>query len=100
MLWTEAMVYLDDILIFLKTEAEHMDRLEKLFTRIEAAGLRIKPEKCKFFQEELRFLGHIVNRDGIKTDPEKIKSIMEFEQPKCIKNCGVSSDYVITTRNL
>ena len=85
MLWKEAMVYLDDILIFSKTEAEHIDRLEKLFTRIEAAGLRINPEKCKFFQEELRFLGHIVNRDGIKTDPEKIKSIMEFEQPKCIK---------------
>jgi len=49
------------------------------------AGLRINPEKCRFFQKELRFLGHIVNRDGIKTDPDKIKSIVEFEQPKCIK---------------
>jgi len=85
MLWKEALVYLDDILIFSETEAQHLDRLDKLFSKIQAAGLRINPEKCKLFQTELKFLGHIVNRDGIKTDPEKIRAIQDFEKPNCIK---------------
>jgi hypothetical protein len=85
MLWKEALVYLDDILIFSKTETEHLDRLEKLFSKVQEAGLRINPEKCKLFQNELHFLGHVVNREGIKTDPNKIKTICEFQQPKCVK---------------
>ena len=86
MLWKEALVYLDDILIFSETEAQHFERLERLFSRIQTVGLRINPEKCRFFHKELKFLCHIVNRDGIKTDPEKVKTIQNFERPNCIKN--------------
>jgi len=53
MLWKEALVYLDDILIFSKTEREHMKRLEKVFSRIQTAGLRINLEKCSFLQHGL-----------------------------------------------
>ena len=81
-----AMVYLDDILIFSKTIEEHYKTLEEVIQRIGKAGLRINPEKCNILKKEIKFLGHIINEEGIKTDPNKIEAIKKFERPKCIKN--------------
>lgn len=79
-------VYLDDILIFTKTEDEHYKTIEKVLERIKEAGLRINPEKCHLFKQEVKFLGHIINKRGIQTDPGKIEAIKTFDRPKCIKN--------------
>ena len=86
MMWKEALVYLDDILIFSKTIEEHKIRIEKLFKRIDASGLKVNPEKCKFLVPELKFLGHIISNYGIKTDMSKIDAIKEFKTPTCIKH--------------
>ena len=83
--WKEAIVYLDDILIFAKDEKEHKERLEKVFQRIKEAGLKISQEKCHFKKKEIKFLGHIINKNGIRTDNEKIRAMQEFEKPKCVK---------------
>ena len=84
--WKEAIVYLDDILIFSKTLEEHFQRLDKIFQKIENAGLRINPEKCHFIKEETKFLGHIISSKGIKVDESKIESIINYEKPKCLKS--------------
>ena len=85
-IWKEAVVYLDDILIFGKNKEEHLHRLERVMKRIDNAGLKVNPEKCLFMKEELKFLGHIINSDGIQTDKGKLEAIQNFERPKCIKN--------------
>ena len=82
----EAVVYLDDILIFSRTIEEHWDRLDNILNRIQIAGLRINPEKCFMLKTEVKFLGHSISSKGIKTDQTKIEAVQKFERPKCVKN--------------
>ena len=79
------MVYLDDILVFATSMEEHYSRLDKVLERVGKAGLRINPEKCHFLKEELKFLGHIINKSGVQTDPSKTEAIRTFERPQCVK---------------
>ena len=55
-----AMGYLDDIIIFSKTEEEHLQHLEEFFTRLCNLGLKMKLEKCRFFKKHIQYLGHLV----------------------------------------
>ena len=77
-------IYLDDIIIFSKNPDEHITRLEGVFENLAKAGLKLKPSKCKFFCSSLKYLGHIVSRDGIATDPKKIKAIRNWPHPKTV----------------
>ena len=81
-LWQFVVVYIDNINIGSKTFEEHLTHLEQVFERLEKAGLKLSPEKCFFFKDEIPFLGHVVSRTGIHTDPEKLKVIKEFPVPK------------------
>ena len=81
-LWQYVVVYIDDINIGSKTVEEHQIHLEQVYTRLKKAGLKLSPEKRFFFEEELPFLGHVVSRKGIHTDPEKLKVIDNFPIPK------------------
>ena len=62
-------IYLEDIIVFSKTPGEHIERLRGVFEKLSAAGLRLKPSKCKFFKSQVTYLGHIVSKNGIETDP-------------------------------
>ena len=64
-------IYLDDIIVFSKTPEEHIERLRGVFEKLAAAGLRLKPSKCEFFKSRVTYLGHIVSKDGIETDPKR-----------------------------
>jgi hypothetical protein len=75
-------VYLDDILVFSRTRAEHSKHLCLILERLRSAGLYAKLPKCHFFQSEVKYLGLIVGCDGIKMDPAKIKIIKEWQAPK------------------
>ena len=66
-------IYLDDIIVFSKIPEEHIERLMGVFEKLAAAGLRLKPSKCEFFKSQVAYLGHIVSKDGIETDPKKLK---------------------------
>ena len=62
-------MYLDDIIIFSDTKQEHLKRLEAVFQKLAAAGLKLKPSKCFFFRGEIEYLEHVVSGKGISTNP-------------------------------
>ena len=78
---TICIIYLDDLIIFSNTFDEHMERLDKVFTKLKECNLKLAPEKCSFFKEKVTFLGHVVSKDGIETDPSKIDKIKNWPTP-------------------
>jgi len=84
LLWKFVVVYVDDINVGSKSFEEHLDHLKQVFERFRTHGLKLSPEKCFFFNAKLPFLGHVIGRDGIQTDPEKLKAIKQFPIPKDI----------------
>ena len=77
-------VYLDDIIIFSDTKEEHLKRLEAVFQKLFAAGLKLKPSKCFFFREEIEYLGHVVSGKGIATNPKKVEAVAKWPTPKTV----------------
>ena len=77
-----AMGYLDDIIIYSRSEIEHLEHLEEIFTRLKTAGLKLKLEKCCFFKKHIQYLGHLISADGIQPLPEKLESIAKMPAPK------------------
>lgn len=78
-------VYLDDILVFSTTLEEHEKSLSKIFSRLQEHNLKIQVDKCSFLKKDTEFLGHVLTVEGIKPNPEKIKTIQEIEIPKTEK---------------
>jgi hypothetical protein len=78
---TNVRVYLDDILIFTKTLEEHAFVLEKVLERLSKAGLRLKREKCQIGVQELKFLGYILNKNGVSLDKERIQALIDAPLP-------------------
>ena len=74
-------IYLDDILIFSKDLASHLERLEAVFWKLEVAGLKLKPSKCELFWRQLAYLGHVISAEGVATDESKIEAIKNWPTP-------------------
>src|SRR6266487_3209359 len=79
------MVYLDDVIIYSKSFEEHLRHIEDVLNRIRRVNLRLKAEKCHFGASELQFLGHVVGKDGVKPDPEKVEKIENYTIPRNIR---------------
>src|SRR5690349_4952694 len=75
-------VYIDDVTIYTKTFKEHMEVLEEVLRRIQKHRMYIKPKKCTFAAEEVHLLRHIINKEGVKTDPSKISAVKEYPVPE------------------
>ncbi len=75
-------VYLDDILIFSKTETEHTVHLDKVLEALQANELFAKPSKCTIGVASLEFCGHIIGNNRCKPTPAKVSSITEWPQPR------------------
>ena len=69
------LVYLDDILVFSKSPAEHAEHLRTVLQCLRTHELYAKRSKCSFNQPELDFLGHVVGFEGIKVDPKRLLSL-------------------------
>ncbi|CAG7830234.1 unnamed protein product [Allacma fusca] len=82
MAWESAVCFIDDLGVIGKTIESHNDNLEILLHRIIVAKLTLKPKKCKFAEISAKYLGHIISREGISTDPEKVASIINFPVPQ------------------
>lgn len=74
-------VYLDDIVLISSTFAEHMELLKEVRRRLFEANLTINFDKCKFCRSSLAYLGFIVDKSGLHTDPAKIDAIVNYPKP-------------------
>jgi hypothetical protein len=77
-------VYLDDILIFSKTEAEHLEHLAMVMRRLQQEKLLINMKKSSFMKTELIYLGFVVSIDKLRMDPDKVEVIKNWPSPKSI----------------
>ena len=73
-------VYMDDILIYSKTEADHVEHIKKVLDILRENKLLAKLSKCEFFAPQVEYLGHIVSAHGVAVDPSKVKAILDWPQ--------------------
>ena len=77
-----AIVYLNDIIIYSPNHKQHLKDVRLVLKTLRANQLVAKPSKCTFFSTKIPFLGHMISKDGIKPDPEKIRAITEMPPPQ------------------
>ena len=82
---TVVLVYLDDLIVLGKTFEEHVGNLLKILDTFRRHGIKLKIEKCKFFQDEVEFLGHRVTREGLRPCVDKVAAVKDFPTPKNAK---------------
>ena len=95
------LVYIDDIIVFGKTEESHLETLEEVFQRIRKAGMKLKPKKCSLAKAEVVFLGHKVGREGVQPDPSNVAKVRDWpiaSKPEELKSflglCGYYARFV------
>jgi len=79
------LAYMDDILVYAKTEEEHDGLVKNVLERLQKNGLAISPEKCIWKAEEVEFLGYIIARDGIRMSQNKVEAVLSWERPTSLK---------------
>ena len=79
-------VYIDDIVIYSKTEEEHEILLRKVFQKTREAGLKLSPKKCRFFQREIKYLDHELSAEGIACDPSKSAAVSTWPVPTTVQD--------------
>lgn len=75
---------IDDILVFGQTEQAHDTALDETFQKLEDLNLTVNEEKCEFKVKEVKFFGWIISEQGIRVDPEKLKDILEMDDPESV----------------
>jgi len=75
------LVYLDDIIVFSTSLEEHLQSLQLVFEKLSEANLKLQLDKCEFLKQETSFLGHVITKDGIKPNPDKINAIQKYPIP-------------------
>lgn len=75
----------DDIIVTAKTDEKHLEILNMIFDRFKTHGLHLNIDKCKFFQNEVTYLGHKINAKGISKTSDKIKAVLNFVAPTNVK---------------
>jgi hypothetical protein len=81
LVWNICFAYIDDILCFSDTFAEHITNLDKILDRLQQHNLLIQPTKCKFCRPTFEILGFISTKDGLKPNPNKVKAIKNYPYP-------------------
>jgi hypothetical protein len=90
-------VYFNDILVYNKSQQDHMEHLYQVFQTLRRQKLYVNLKKCHFLTESLVFLGYVVSTEGIKMDPSKIEVIISWPVPKSLHDIrsfhGLASFY-------
>ena len=75
-------VFLDDIGVTGKDDAEHMANLEEVFRRLEDEGLKINTNKCRWMADEIQYLGYCISKDGVRPTDQNLKAVLEAPEPE------------------
>ena len=79
-------VFIDDVIVGMETEEGHDNLVAEVVKWLEENNLYVKPEKCKWKVREVEFLGVVIGLEGIKMEKEKVKGVLEWPMPKCVKD--------------
>jgi hypothetical protein len=79
------LVFFDDILIYSSTFEEHIEHLKIVLQLLAQDNWSVKMSKCKFAQQQISYLGHVISAAGIATDPAKVEAIASWPQPANVK---------------
>jgi hypothetical protein len=74
-------VFVDDILVYSDSEAEHRDHLRSVLGILRKHKLFAKYSKCEFWLEKVNFLGHVISKDGVSVDPDKVSAVQDWRTP-------------------
>jgi hypothetical protein len=77
-------VFINDILIYLRTSEEHEKHLQKALERVRREKLYAKLEKCEFWLNSMSFLEHVISSEGVAVDLEKVKAVVEWTRPTSV----------------
>lgn len=75
-------VYLDDLIVFGRNLDSHNKNLIDVFERLRKVNFKLSPEKCQFMKKEILYLGHVVTKDGVLPDPEKVAILQKYPRPQ------------------
>ena len=78
-------IYLDDIIVFSKSDKQHLDHLSQVFIKCRKYGISLNPKEYLFGLEEGKLLGHIISKDGIRIDLARIEAILQIQHPRSIR---------------
>ena len=76
------MCYVDDVVIATPTLEDHIDRLDEVFGCMKRAGLKCKPSKCEIHRDSIKYLGRMVDRRGVRSDPEAVEAVLTWKAPR------------------
>ena len=79
-------VFIDDVIVGTETEEGHNELVAEVIKRLEENDLYMKPEKCRWKVREVEFLGVVIGLEGIKIEKGKVKGVLEWPTPKCVKD--------------
>jgi len=77
-------IYIDDILIASETFDDHLELVRKVLSTLAAYNIKVKVSKCDFFQSSVKFLGHLIDKDGIRKSPEYVQKVINTPLPKTV----------------
>ncbi len=83
------MVFIDDVIIGTESKERHDELVAEVIKRLEENDLYVKLEKCKWKVREVGFLGVVIGPEGIKMEEEKVKEVLEWLTPKCVKDVQI-----------
>ena len=78
-------VYLDDILIFSESFADHKYHIKQVLQKLEEVNLKLNPKKCHFGCQVVEYLGHILTPNGLQPNPERVTAVKKFVDVKTVK---------------
>ena len=77
-----AMRYVDDVVIATPTLEDHIERLDEVFACVKRSGLKCKPSKCEILKDSIKYLGRMVDKHGIRPDPDAVEAVLTWKSPK------------------
>jgi hypothetical protein len=77
-------VFIDDILVYSRSEEEHEERLHLALQKLRENRLYAKLSKCEFWMKQVAFLGHVISKGGISVDPSKVQDVLSWNAPMSV----------------